>query len=994
MAIHELRRFTFFDLNTDCDNGSVKELLKDSKLKLVTSGHGNFIFCDNEGNSHILNRNFKGTLFRTYAVTTTLAEFVKYSPLLVTIGEDEVGVNPILKVWNTEKLDKSGNPTCLRVTRLNSILSKLSGGQKAVQPSCLCIHEGSNLLAVGFYDGSILLFRGDITRDRSSKPKLLRDTGSSLTGLAFRTFSKYTFLFVSTEEQVLFYDVSVKDKELKVELDNIGCQLNCSLMAESSQGANFVVARNDAVYCYTTDGKGPCYAVEGVKVLIQWSKMYLVIISKEETSSNAFLTASRDSSASENHEVTILDMQNKLIVFSTVMKPVLAVIVEWGSFFIITKDHKVHHLVEKNVQSKLALLFKKNRYDVAIRMAKSQHYDEEGLVDIFRQYGDHLYAKGDRFGAIEQYIKTIGKLEPSYIIRRFMESAHMEQLMEYLEALHKAGLADEDHTTLLLNCYIKLGRTTDLKNFIMIKDRELDFDIDIALKVVRGVNPEDALQLAKTHGKYEWVLRIMLEDQKKFGEAIHYIKTLDTSEVTKCFMEFGDTLITNVPKETTEFLKLFCTEAKYKVKNSDPFEDGYSAPKPEDYLHLFLNKSEFLVDFLEHLIHTQSGWSKQIYNALVEHHLVVWSKASDENRSLAEQRLMKLLQNPDAMYHQVLQYHLFQGDHKAVLATCKRYGHQDPSLWIQALWSVARQTDAPSQLLSDILAFIEKEKLLSPLLTVEALGDAPATLGQVRKYLMTVLEAEDELLAKESELIDKYTAETQKVKVHIKDLQTNTTIFQGSRCSICTHQLELPSIHFLCQHSYHQHCFQSYSENENECIVCKRNNKQLLDMIKYQEQNHELHESFHSQLEKADDGFSVVADYFGRGVFNTLTILPPEGSTSVPSIAKGKPDYVKGTEAVFAGHDVSRGLQIKSYDTTRHDFMERIESNMTKIEPKPQIRAVSEVSSVTPACSNPFDDEYDETKNPFAEDLDSTNPFTSKEEFDYDEHKNPFARSK
>ena len=51
-------------------------------------------------------------------------------------------------------------------------------------------------------------------------------------------------------------------------------------------------------------------------------------------------------------------------------------------------------------------------------MAKSQHYDEEGLVDIFRQYGDHLYAKGDRFGAIEQYIKTIGKLEPSYIIRR------------------------------------------------------------------------------------------------------------------------------------------------------------------------------------------------------------------------------------------------------------------------------------------------------------------------------------------------------------------------------------------------------------------------------------------------------------------------------------------------------------------------------------------------------------------------------------------------
>lgn len=59
-------------------------------------------------------------------------------------------------------------------------------------------------------------------------------------------------------------------------------------------------------------------------------------------------------------------------------------------------------------------------------------------------------------------------------------------------------------------------------------------------------------------------------------------------------------------------------------------------------------------------------------------------------------------------------------------------------------------------------------------------------------------------------------------------------------------------------------------------------------MIKYQEQSHELHESFHSQLEKADDGFSVVADYFGRGVFNTLTIVPPEGTPNLPPSTRNK----------------------------------------------------------------------------------------------------------
>jgi hypothetical protein len=55
---------------------------------------------------------------------------------------------------------------------------------------------------------------------------------------------------------------------------------------------------------------------------------------------------------------------------------------------------------------------------LCFRIAKSQHYDSEGLIDIFRQYGDHLYTKGDHNAAIEQYIKTIGKLEPSYVIRK------------------------------------------------------------------------------------------------------------------------------------------------------------------------------------------------------------------------------------------------------------------------------------------------------------------------------------------------------------------------------------------------------------------------------------------------------------------------------------------------------------------------------------------------------------------------------------------------
>jgi hypothetical protein len=101
-------------------------------------------------------------------------------------------------------------------------------------------------------------------------------------------------------------------------------------------------------------------------------------------------------------------------------------------------------LDENDTKTKLETLFKKNLYPTAINLARSQAYND-GLIDIFTQYGDHLYryaavgvaaaavrgvyfccgndhhnicSKGDFDGAITQYILTIGKLEPSYVIRK------------------------------------------------------------------------------------------------------------------------------------------------------------------------------------------------------------------------------------------------------------------------------------------------------------------------------------------------------------------------------------------------------------------------------------------------------------------------------------------------------------------------------------------------------------------------------------------------
>jgi len=94
-------------------------------------------------------------------------------------------------------------------------------------------------------------------------------------------------------------------------------------------------------------------------------------------------------------------------------------------------------------------------------------------------------------------------------------------------------------------------------------------------------------------------------------------------------------------------------------------------------------------------------------------------------------------------------------------------------------------------------------------------------------------------------------------------------------------------------------CFQSFSENENECPACLPNNKKLLDIIRAQEQSKDLHETFHSLLDRAEDPFSLVADYFGRGVFKKLTVIT-DTDKSLPTpikLEESKPNYGPGAEA-------------------------------------------------------------------------------------------------
>lgn len=71
---------------------------------------------------------------------------------------------------------------------------------------------------------------------------------------------------------------------------------------------------------------------------------------------------------------------------------------------------------------KLDMLYRKGLYPTALNLAKSQQLDNASVADIHRQYGDHLYGKGDYDSAMQHFMKTIGYVQASYVIRKARSS--------------------------------------------------------------------------------------------------------------------------------------------------------------------------------------------------------------------------------------------------------------------------------------------------------------------------------------------------------------------------------------------------------------------------------------------------------------------------------------------------------------------------------------------------------------------------------------------
>ncbi|PON88485.1 Vacuolar protein sorting-associated protein [Trema orientale] len=958
--MYQWRKFEFFE-----EKLAGKCAIPDDvqgKIECCSSGRGKVVIGSDDGTVSLLDRGLNfNYAFQAHSSSVLFLQQLKQRNFLVTVGEDEQ-VSPqlsamCLKVFDLDRMQPEGSssiiPDCIGILRIFT-----NQFPEAKITSFLVLEEAPPILliAIGLDNGCIYCIKGDIARERITRFKLQVDgssdkSQSAVTGLGFRVDGQALQLFAVTPRSVSLFSLQSQPPKRQT-LDQIGSVINVAM----SDRLELIVGRPEAVYFYEVDGRGPCWAFEGEKKLLGWFRGYLLcVIADQRNGKNTF---------------NIYDLKNRLIAHSLVVKEVSHMLCEWGNIILIMADKSALCIGEKDMESKLDMLFKKNLYTVAINLVQSQQADAAATAEVLRKYGDHLYSKQDYDEAMAQYIHTIGHLEPSYVIQKFLDAQRIYNLTNYLEKLHEKGLASKDHTTLLLNCYTKLKDVEKLNVFIKSEDSvgEHKFDVETAIRVCRAANyHEHAMYVAKKAGRHELYLKILLEDLGRYDEALLYISSLEPSQAGVTVKEYGKILIEHKPVETIEILMRLCTEDGESSKRGNSNVAYLSLlPSPVDFLNIFIHHPESLMDFLEKYTNKvkDSPAQVEIHNTLLELYLSndlnfpsisqanngvdpslrvisgapVVSRAESNGKVVPDgkdvtkekdllgrqKKGLQLLKNawPSELEHplydidlaiilcemnafkegllylyekmklykEVIACYMQAHDHEGLIACCKRLGDSgkggDPSLWADLLKYFGELGEDCSKEVKEVLTYIERDDILPPIIVLQTLSRNPClTISVIKDYIARKLEQESKLIEEDRRAIEKYQEDTMTMRREIQDLRTNARIFQLSKCTACTFTLDLPAVHFMCMHSFHQRCL---GDNEKECPECAPEYRSVLEMKRNLEQNSKDQDRFFQQVKSSRNGFSVIAEYFGKGIISKTSIASTGASqTGNTSSASG-----------------------------------------------------------------------------------------------------------
>jgi hypothetical protein len=242
----------------------------------------------------------------------------------------------------------------------------------------------------------------------------------------------------------------------------------------------FLQARPDGLYSYSHTERISVAPIDGPKQAIciippPTPAELLREVDLDQLGSGYALVASTDEKSGRD-VVDIYDSMNKLVAFHLLLSPGHRALLSAGvttlptqlpdgsvrggrsSGAVITSGGALVTFTEKMTEEKISLLVQKHLFPAAIVVAYADpSYVATDITLLYQQHAEHLYRKGDFSGAMDQYIYTIGSLESSHVIFRYLDAPKIPLLVKYLEQLRTRELATTVHNELLRTCYLKLN---------------------------------------------------------------------------------------------------------------------------------------------------------------------------------------------------------------------------------------------------------------------------------------------------------------------------------------------------------------------------------------------------------------------------------------------------------------------------------------------------------------------------------------------------------
>ena len=410
------------------------------------------------------------------------------------------------------------------------------------------VDENGKQIVIGSINGAILLIKNFNTNvnninnnnDKYDISLLIKSTKLDITNVKFcRTTKNEKIIYVTTENEIIYYLLNRNTNiyEFNFIYNDNGCIKNVFDINDINNKVIFCSPADYSIEEINNFDRGGCWLIEGLKTKMKLFGDNIIFINNGhllvyDPINKCFIYDS-ESFCEKNEEIKILDF------YSIASKKIKRIISEDENDYFNT-NKEIIVLKEISGNQKLDQFYSLNEFSAAENYVKHKPnlYDIDlTLAEIAKKRGDNFFIKGEYKNAINEYKKTIFKIEPTLIIEKFLDTSKLEFLIMFLEELnnnikYNMTLSEEkrkNYIVLLLYCYLRGKKEVLMNEFI--KKAYLNKQLVIiraAINICKKNNLKElALTIVEKGDILELKIEVLIDIFNNYKEALNLLKTCE-----------------------------------------------------------------------------------------------------------------------------------------------------------------------------------------------------------------------------------------------------------------------------------------------------------------------------------------------------------------------------------------------------------------------------------------------------------------------------------